>query len=300
MKIRVEIGSSEQQKFIIDELGMLAEASQHFPLAFRIEELIVPNDFDATVNEIAETDTYRSIPGMEPLAKTIGKTDSKQYMLFHPRLFTGQFDTHIRYSIYWQEFSLLVNRGRFPVLTRHKLDKYANYFVNLYQLYDQYDAARKSYEFRDALIAQVLNEPLSAMAKQDLEHSLTGQLNILRNKAEYYDWITFQIKEYRTHKNMQQFLDAVKGKISQLSFATVLAYATMDHYEELREKESLIADSPMLNTRTRDFLEYLRSKYQENSADLRDGLELMEEFWANFGIRFVDGEKSLQCEVVDI
>lgn len=299
MQITVEIGTKEQQQEIINELGMLGEASKHYTMAFRIKEIIVPKDFDATVTELQKAGTYKSVPGMEPVSKAIF-TPQGHVLLFHPNIFSAAYDNHIRYAIYWHEFTLLVNKGHFPVLTRHKLDRYANYFMNLYQLYDQYTAARKSFEFRDAVLREVLKEELSDLAKEDLERSLLGSLAIIRNKAEYYDWFRFQIMEYREKQNINDFLGAVRGKIAQLSYAIIFAYATMDHYESLREKESLIAEAPMLDNNTRAFLEYFRYKFQEDAVDLSDGIDLMEAFWANFGIRFVDGEKCMECEVVDI
>ncbi len=298
MQIRVEIGSQEQQQEITNELGMLGEASRHYTMAFRIKEIVVPEDFDATVSSMQGA-PYASTPGMEPTSRAIF-TPEGYVLLFHRTLYSAAYDNHVRYAIYWHEFTLLVNRGHFPVLMRHKLDRYANYFVNLYQLYDQYTAARKSFAFRDAIIREVLNEELSPLAKEDLERSLMGSLGIIRNKTEYYDWIRFQIMEFREHGKVADFLEQVRGKIAQLSYSIIFAYATMDHYEELRDRESLIAEAPMLNNNTRAFLEYLRLKFQEDSVDLTDGLDLMEAFWANFGIRFTDGEKCMECEVLDI
>lgn len=300
MQLHVTIGNEAQQQQIRNELGILGEAARHFRLGHPLTEIWVPEDFDATVNTLQQTTDYSSRPGFEPMGKAIVSKEGTTAMVFHPKLFSSQFDAHIRYSIYWQEFCLLVNRSRFPVLTRHKLDRFANYFVNLYQLFDHYDAARKSFEFRDALVSQALEEDLSAAAVQDIEQTLEGYLNIIRNRSEYYDWIRFQITEYREHKEVQQFLTMVKGKITQLSFAIVYAYAIMDHYTHLQEWTERIQDAPMLNNNTLVFLEYLRLKYQKNAADLSDGIDVMEAFWANFGIRFVDGERSMECEVLDI
>lgn len=299
MQIRVEIGTQEQQQEILNELGLLGEAARHYTMAFRIKEVVVPADFDAAVNDAQGGGTYRSTPGMEPTSKAVF-TPEGYVLLFHRKLFSAAYDNHVRYVIYWHEFTLLVNRGLFPVLMRHKLDRYANYFVNLYQLYDQYSAARKSFEFRDAVLKEVLHEELSDVARLDLVRSLEGSLAILCNKPEYYDWIRFQIMEYREHGKIQDFLDQVRGKVAQLSYSLVFAYATMDHYADLREREALIADAPMLNNNTRAFLEYLRYKYQTDSVDLTDGIDLMEALWANFGLRFVDGENCMECEVVDI
>jgi len=299
MQIRAEIGDKAQRQEIINELGILGEASRHYAMAFRISEVVVPRDFDAAVNAAQGTADYRSVPGMEPTSRAVF-TPKGYILIFHPKLYSDAYDNHIRFAIYWHEFTLLVNRSRFPVLMRHKLDRFANYFMNLYQLYDQYTAARRSFEFRDAIIRQALGEELSDLARQDIEHSLMGSLAILRNKAEYYDWIRFQIMEYREKGIIADFLEQVRGKIAQLSYSLVFAYATMDHYEHLRDRESLIAEAPMLNNNTRAFLEYLRFKYQTDAVDLSDGIDLMEALWANFGIRFKDGEKCMECEVQDI
>lgn len=299
MKISVEIGNSNQRKEITDELGIIGEAARHATMAFRIQEIIVPKDFDAKVTELQGTKDFRSIPGAEPVAKSIFH-EKGYFLLFHPNLFTKHYDNQVRFSIYWHEFTLIVNKGRFPVLTRHKLDRYANYFMNLYQLFDQYDAARKSFEFRDAIVKNALGTELSEIARADLENSLMGNLALINNKPEYYDWIKFQQEEFKKYKNVSQFLSQIQGKISQLSFSIIFAYATMDHYEYLREKEQLISEAPMLDNNTRVFLEYFRLKYEEGSADLSDGIDIMEAFWANFGIRFVDGAQSLQCELVPL
>ena len=288
MKITVEIGKKSQQQEITDELGIIGEAAKHATMAFRIQEIIVPKNFDAKVNELEGTNQYQSIPGAEPVAKSVFHEDG-YYLLFHPNLFTKHYDNQVRFAIYWHEFALIVNKGRFPVLTRHKLDRFANYFMNIYQLFDQYDAARKSFEFRDAIVNNVLHQELSETARQDLETSLTGNLALINNKKEYYEWIKFQQEEFTKHKNVSQFLQQIQGKISQLSFSIIFAYATMDHYEYLREKEQLISEAPMLNNNTRVLLEYFRMKYDEGSTDLSDGIApmrsrtIMEAFWANFG-----------------
>ena len=299
MKITVEIGNNDQRKEITDELGIIGEAALHATMAFRIQEIIVPKDFDAKVNELQGTTDFKSIPGSEPVARSIFH-EKGYYLLFHPNLYTKHYDNQVRFAIYWHEFTLIVNKGRFPVLTRHRLDRFANYFMNLYQLFDQYDAARKSFEFRDAIVKQALQTELSDTARADLETSLMGNLALISNKTEYHDWIKFQQEEFKNHKNIQQFLSQIQGRISQLSFSIIFAYATMDHYEYLREKEELISGAPMLDNNTRVLLEYFRLKYDEGSADLSDGIDIMEAFWANFGLRFVDGAQSLQCEIVPL
>lgn len=299
MQITVETGTPEQKQEIINELGILGEAARHYTMAFHIKDVIVPQDFDATVNALQGTTDYASTPGMAPTSRAIF-TPKGYVLLFHPSIYSTAYDNHVRFAIYWHEFSLLVNRGLFPVLTRHKLDRFANYFVNLYQLYDQYSAARKSFEFRDAIVREALKEELSDLARTDLERSLMGSLAIIRNKPEYYDWIRFQIMEYKEHGKINEFLAQVRGKIAQFSYSIIFAYATMDHYEYLRDRESLIAEAPMLNNNTRAFLEYFRFKYQTDAVDLTDGIDLMEAFWASFGIRFVDGAKRMECEIVEI
>lgn len=300
MQIYVEIGNNAQRQDIKNELGMLAEAAKRIQLIFPVDQIIVPKDFDAKVNELEGTTDFRSTPGLEPVSRT-SHTPSGYVLLFHPKLFSKWYDEQVRFCIYWHEFTKVVNRGRFPLLIRRgRPDRYANYFMNLYALYGEYEASRRSFEFRDALIRDVYKKPLSDRARQDLEQSLDGNIRLLNNRGEYYDWIRFQISEYRKNPIISVFLQNVRGKVTQLSFSLIYAYATMDHYPEYRVKEEALAEAPMLNEKTREFLEFFRFVYNRGSADLTAGIDLMESLWANFGLRFVDGEKCLQCEVLDI
>jgi hypothetical protein len=301
MQIYVETGNNDQRSAIKTELGMLAEAATRVPLIFPVDQIIVPQDFDAKVNELENSDDFRSTPGLEPVARTV-HTRAGYVLLFHPNLYTGWYDEQVRFCIYWHEFTKLVNRGRFPLLVRRgRPDSFANYFMNLYALYGEYEASRRSFEFRDALVQQVYKAPLSAKARQDLENSLDGNIRLLNNRGEYYDWIRFQISEYRKHNNTSIFLQNVRQKVTQLSFSLIYAYATMDHYPEYRVKEEALKEAPMLNEKTRDFLEYFRFVYNRGSADLVDGIGLMEGLWANFGFRFTDTERGgMRCEVLDI
>ncbi len=300
MKIAVEIKSGKHQQGILAELSMLGEAAKRVPLIFPLDRILVPDDFDAAVNTLEKNAHFRSTPGLEPVSRAV-HTPSGYVLLFHPKLYTQWYDDQVRFCIYWHEFTKLVNRGRFPLLLRRERpDSFANYFMNLYALYGEYEASRRSFEFRDALVHEVYKTPLSQRARQDLEHSLAGNIRLLTNRGEYYDWIRFQISEYQNHNNSHMFLQNVREKVTQLSFSLIYAYATMDHYPEYRSREEALAEAPMLNKHTRDFLEYFRLAHTHGTTDLMAGIHLMEALWANFGFRFVDEADGVRCQVLEI
>lgn len=300
MDIVVEVGTEKARKSIEIELGLLAEASRETPLIFPLCAVIVPQDFDATVNKLEEREDFQSPQGGAPVSRII-YTKNGYVILFHAQLYTRYYDTHMRLASYWHAFRSLMNRGRFPVLhNNHRPDAFASYFMNMYALYGEFDATRRSFEFRDAVIKHVLKERLSAKAQQELTASLARNISTLTDRKNYYDWFTFQNSEYKKHGNSMIYLQNVRQKVTELSFSLIFAYATMDHYPDMRDQEEKLGTAPMLNNKTRDFLEFFRSVYDKDGTDLLAGVPLMEALWTNYGFRLYEENGHTQCEVLDI
>ena len=76
MEIIVEIGTNQQKELICQELETVRTMIETLSLpSQQISKLIVPANFDETVNSLQGSNNYRSERGNLAVAKNVGSTD---------------------------------------------------------------------------------------------------------------------------------------------------------------------------------------------------------------------------------
>ncbi len=157
MKMIVEVGTAEQKTIIENELSLIEKIVCAFEPPLNISRVIVPVDFDQKVNELQKTDSYKSLRGMETIAKIL-EVDGGVAIILSPSIYTLDWDTQKRLFIYLHEIYHTVNKKR---ISRPEIQSASSslYFENLYRIFDEYAADRQALEMIDDLAQHPSQSP---------------------------------------------------------------------------------------------------------------------------------------------
>jgi hypothetical protein len=298
--IIVEIGTDEQKQLIQNELSILRQISAMSDPPTLIVKVIVAEDFDKTVNKLQQTEHYvSSRDNHVAVAKNVITQDGL-CLVFSPAIFTDNQDDLTRLKLYLHEFSHAYNKSRFPSLITTSESEY-RYLTNLYTLYDEYDADRKALNIVDAVLQNqnIKNTPADHRYRHHVRVGLKGFIDIISDKA-IHDEISFQIDAFRYHGNVMRFLRGVDRALDEISKSIIHAYSTIDHFPKFSRIDPVLKRSRFVNRKTEDLIDYIRSKFDDDSPDLLDGSQIISKFMENFGMRFEDVEDGFYCHVLDI
>jgi len=294
LEILVEIGNNKQQKIIASEFKVIETILNRFKPPLNIEKVIVPFDFIKTVNQIQNISSFNSDRGQEQivLAKTI-ELNNSCILVFSPNIYTKGWDNQMRMSLYLHELMHAINHRRIPKPITKSLS-YNRLFMNLYILYDEYYANRESFEVIDRVYpnkSKIFDDFIQGNFKSFLQ-------SLIDNK--YYEKIKSEISLFRIHGNIDLFLKEVHDIFDAAAKNIMYVYSYIDHFDFAKSQENLINNSNFINKKTKCLIDFYRSKYLKNEFDLISGIDLMEDFLTNFGMRFEDREVGEHCYVLDI
>jgi len=294
LEIIVEIGTEEQRRFIENELRTIEIMAGHFEPPPPIKRVIVPNDFDEKVNEIQGTNHYQSLRGHRAVAKNVTTNDGV-YLVFSKLLYKDEHDNITRLQIYVHEFVHAYNKLRFPSLETESPSKHL-YLSNLYTLFDEYDANRKSFEITESLFPKV-----SHRYKLNNRKYLKLFIKSLIEDSKYFRQISNEILKFRLrHIDVDRFLKDIDPCFDEISKSIIYTYAYIDHCLKLKKLESFMMKSKFINAKTISLIEFYRNKFELGDPNLFDGYELIKRFMENFGMRFEDTPQGLYCHVLNI
>jgi len=293
LEILVEIGTSEQQRSINGEFKIIGKISNSLNPAL-IEKIIVPCDFRKTVNQIQNISSFKSDRGQKQnvIAKTIELNDSC-VLIFSPILYTEGWDNQTRMSIYLHETMHAINYRTFPKSIA-KSPSYNRLFANLYTLYDEYYVNRRSFEIIDC------GYPNKSKIFDDFIRGNFKSFLQSLNDNRYYEKIKSEINLFRIHRNKDLFLKEVSDIFDAAAKTIVYIYSYIDHFDFAKSQENLINKSNFINKKTKYLINFYRSKYLKDEFDLISGVDLMEDFLTNFGMKFEDRKVGEHCYVLDI
>lgn len=294
MDILVEIGSEQQKEQIKKELGLIQSIYSSFNLPIPLKRIIIPEDFDATVNELQNSKDYFSRRDEHiAVAKNIIKSEGI-FLIFSKDLFTRSHDSFTRLQMYLHELLHAYNTHRKPELRKESLCEY-QYLSNLYILFDEYCANRKSFE----IIAEIFPKTSFRYKRSNYCH-LKGFIKTINGDHVYHKNICSKISEFRSHGNIDTFLKNLNSLFDQIAKSIIYIYSYIDCTNKGSKFEPLILESKFMNEKTLKLIEFFRSKYENNNFDLFDGKLLIEDFMKNFGMKFEDTSNGLYCHVLDI
>jgi len=294
LEILVEIGNNKQQKIITNEFKVIETIVNIFKPPLNIEKIIVPFDFIKTINQIQNISSFNSDREQEQIviAKTI-ELNNSCILVFSSTIYTKEWDIQMRMSIYLHELMHAINHRRIPKPITKSLS-YNDLFTNLYILYDEYYANRKSFEIIDRICPNK-----SKIFDVFIQGNFKNFLQSL-NDNKYYEKIKDEIDLFRIRGNIDLFLKKVPDIFDAAAKTIMYIYSYIDHFDFAKSQENLINKSNFINKKTKCLIDFYRSKYLKDEFDLISGVDLMEDFLTNFGMRFEDREVGVHCYVLDI
>jgi len=293
MKMAIEVGTADQRNIIENELRLVQTIIGGFEPAINIGQVIVPADFDQKVNELQNTDYYKSVRGVVALAKILEIEDGIA-MILSPRIYTAEWDIQTRLFIYLHEILHVANKKQIP-RPEIKSPSLSLYFENIYRLFDEYAADRQALELIDKLF------PLKTdRMRCSIDSNVDGFIRIINNQ-QYYAQIAERIASFRIRdSDVTEFLENTHDSFSEVAMSIAHLYSYIDNYPDYQGKVADLHSSRFVNNKTYALIDFFRKKYGEKRPELGEGLNLVKEFMLNFGMRFEDTPEGLYCHVLDI
>jgi len=295
MDITVEIGTPEIQDTIKKELCILDHICGLFDPRLALQEVIVPSDFDSSVNNQQGTKTYKSERSSHVAVAKLIKTNNQYTLILSPILYAEIYDTLCRTFFYLHEIIHLYDSQNSCCLPCcNNIPAY--YIGDMYIIFGEYCADRKAYKIIDELFPEQ-----SMIYQKFVEEMLVGHVATLANDVEFYHVIRQEIISFRRHGDVHRFINNIGTPYHEVAIAMAHAYAGLDHFSSFKEVKQKLNATRFHDEKAIQLMAFIRTKYAENDMILLDGIPFMEAFMTNFGIRFeilTSGE--LYCHVLDI
>lgn len=294
MDIIIEIGTEEQKELIFKELSIIKIISRDFNLPVPITQIIVAEDFERKVNDVLGVEHYRSQRGGHSvIAKNI-PTEDGIILLFSKELYTELHDNQTRLQTYIHEFIHAFNKSRFPKISEDP--PAANiYFENIYTLFDEYDANRKSFKITEKVYPQ-----LSHRYKSNHAFNLDKFVKIICDDSLHLKKIRKEIVEFRSHNNVDLFLEHTIDLVDEVAKSIIYVYSYLDQNYKLKKNKALLENSNFINDKTIALIDFFRFKYGKEDNILFDGRQIIEDFMTNFGFRFKDAPNGCKFYTLDV
>jgi hypothetical protein len=293
LEVIVEVGTEEQKDLIKSEIYSIYGSLDELDISIDLYQVIIPIDFEKTIRDLSGNKSYTQCRGQVAIAKIVNVPQGVS-IVFSPWIYNEQYDYQVRVIWYIHELFHAINKKRFPSRETDYVSKNIFYLDNMYPLFDEYYANRKSF-----CIVEVIAKPRTFYLNKFINTTFSGHVKSLLN-YDYYSLIKKQIYLFRLHGNVRHFIDQVSPFYDEASKDIVYAYSYIDHFSKLKRIEPLLSKSEMVNNKAIVLIDYFRNKYATDDFNLEDGLEIMEEYMTNFGMRFKDTPEGLYCSVIDI
>jgi hypothetical protein len=292
MDIIIEIGTQEQKLIIEEELRLITNAFETKIGYSPLSKILVPSDFDAAINQILASSTYKSVRENHiALAKTL-KTQYGIVIVLSSTIYG--FENLIRINTIIHELFHCYNPNF------HKEFDYSNpseyrYKFNLYHLFDEYQAVRGSY----TTICQMF-QPMPFYYLRNTITTFLSHINSIVDKSIYYNKMKDEIIKFRFTADINNFLQNIDPIFKQVIMDIIYIYAIYDCTVYFRKYDNIIKSSPFINNNSDGLINFYRDKYNKRNYDLDDGYDLMVEMTKNFGMEFWEVEGGEYCKVLNI
>ena len=280
MELIIEYGDEVLQQKILHELSVVTRIIDRLTSALEIKKIIVPADYLEKIHSIQQIRYEPSSHGIKALAKMVELLDY-YVMVVSPDLYAGQYDIYQRFFVYLHEINHVLNRELIQETPSHSISEFI-YYTNLNNLFDEYVANREALR----VINMVFEEDWEKISRT-IERDLNALIAVLQNKR-FMKELEEKLDQFQIHTDVLKFLQNIRKDFSEISLSIVFIFSIMDHFPHSGHHKQAAQASEFVNKQTLALMDYFRQKYERHDFDLRDGLEYMDGFMANFGTRFDD------------
>lgn len=298
MEFNVEVGTEEQQKYIKQDLEIIRILAEQYDPPLAISQVIIPKDFQATVNRFLGTTEYCAVRGesssiVETMAKIVPQGEAT-VILFSPSIYREAYDQMVRWFLYLHETQHVVNRQLFPQISNQPTSfALGTYTFILYHLYDEYSADRAAYKMVEKLIRIPTN-----YWKAYLQSEITGCVSVVMDQT-YFEAAQNVIESVLSSQDIIVFLEHIRPLWDEMTTIMAHFYALYHHNPDLFTNVDL-SKSAFINEKTTTLMEFYKGKFEENDKDISDGLPLAIEFMTNFGFLLEDRDEERHVQVFHI
>lgn len=293
-----DIGSKDVIDKINAELLSIKEILKVGNAEHVVCQIIVPYDFDETIRSILGDRNYFSDRGGQIcFAKTI-ITRNGAIIVINKRLYgLVGMDGAYRYSICLHELFHAIHADRLKnndnelyeeLFFRSELNEscystlaYQNLY-NLHVLFGEYFANRASLELLDVLFPDK-----NVVYYRQFNHGIKSYIDGLI-KNNWKNAIVEAFSVWNKDHDTNRYLSSVLPIYEEVSKYFIHLLSCADHSGKSKVVD-LIYDSFIDKKSVVDLVDLMRNMYSSNSNNYDDGLLIMEAFFDNFGLFFVEG-----------
>ena len=293
MKIVIEIGTEEQKRLIKDELSIIEGICEMMDGQVPICGIWVTENFDITVNELQGTCDYVSKRGHQAVGKNI-HIGGKTALVFSRELYTDWHDSQTRMQFMIHELYHAVNREIFPQIPKESPSA-QEYLSNLYVLYDDYWANRKSFEMVNLVCPEK-----SLIYNELVKKCINGFSEFISNTHQQYNTLKVEIESFRHHRDLNIFIYNTRNIFDSISKATVYLFSYIHHFKEYHSIIDVIEKSQFGHKSIMSIGNIFKNNYDVGSTDVSEGLSHLMEYMEKFAIKLEDREGLMWFTVLDI
>jgi hypothetical protein len=284
--ILVEIGTKEQQEAIKSELQMILNLMGDDFLGFiELNQIIIPCDFDATINCLLTTTCYESNRIQLCIGKTIHSKGKNIIVISPLAYYTEIMNFGMRFKFILHEIYHLVNRKQFKI-PEYIYTAESRYTNTIAIMYDEYRVNRLSCQ----IMSEIINPELLGNDKDDTEKEYKGFISSLQNQEYYYLPLKKEYEDWResgdTVKMLTNACKYMDAAIKDMTYC----YSFADSFASIKE-DFANRESVFLNKNTENVFDLLREWHAANEVniDFGKGIDAIKGLMTScFGIYFDD------------
>ena len=294
MELVVEVGNMDQQELIRQELSIFRFFGQTMEIPLNILGVIVPRDFDQAVNSLQGISGYKSIRRSHmAIGKTINKPEGT-YFVFSHELYQIDHDNQTRFVFYLHELQHAINYWRFPEglelsPTEHLL------FKEIYRLYDEYYCNRIAFEVADGIYpdkSKYFTKKMATILKGHYKSLISCENDVVRLQGH--------IDDYRYHEDIDEMMKTANEYYAGYVRDLLNLFSMIDHFTKFEKIRQIAGQSEFVNEIGLELMNYLKVKYEAGSLDLLNGLDILNDYFANFGMEYEDTSEGIYCHIFDL
>jgi hypothetical protein len=109
LEIIVEAGTDDQKDAIISEINSVYSFLDKYRTSLNLYQVIVPANFEQTIRDISDDQTYNAILGQIAIAKIVDVPEGVS-IVFSPWIYIEQYDFQVRVIWYIHELFHAINK----------------------------------------------------------------------------------------------------------------------------------------------------------------------------------------------